>query len=61
VDKAQSGATIEVRVDGPFVTATVAVKRPRTIRAGESFRPVLKRDPLDEIQVALITTDRISR
>jgi hypothetical protein len=57
VQGASDGETIEIRGNGPFLTDTVEVKRPLTIRAGKGYRPVLKRNPLDEAKQALLTTD----
>jgi formylglycine-generating enzyme required for sulfatase activity len=57
VKVAGDGDTIEIRGDGPFLTNTVEIRRPLTIRAGKGFRPVLKRNPLDEEKQALLTTN----
>ena len=46
VDKAQSGDTIEVRGNGPFVSEPINIQRTAlTIRAGAGFRPVIKLSP----------------
>jgi hypothetical protein len=43
VSAAQSGDTIEIRGDGPFVTTPISITDiPLTIRAAAGFRPVLK-------------------
>jgi formylglycine-generating enzyme required for sulfatase activity len=45
VEKAQSGDTIEIRGDGPFVSGPIKITRKALhIRAGDGARPVLKQD-----------------
>jgi len=44
VQKSASGDTIEIRGDGPFVTAPIQLSSGRTIRAGKGFRPVFTMD-----------------
>jgi hypothetical protein len=39
---ASGGDTIEIRGNGPFVTAPIRVPQSLTIRAGKGFRPVIK-------------------
>lgn len=47
VKTAQSGDTIEIRGNGPFLTPTIEIpdNTPLTIRAGRGYRPVLEIDP----------------
>jgi WD40 repeat protein len=55
VADAQSGDTIEVRGNGPFLTARVEVDRPLTIRAGSGFVPKIVMDPAhSETEVIMI-------
>ena len=42
VQGASDGDTIEIRGNGPFVTAPVKIGQPLTIRAGSGFRPVIE-------------------
>jgi formylglycine-generating enzyme required for sulfatase activity len=45
IDKAQSGDTIEIRGDGPFVGESIDLnKKALIIRAGLGYRPVLRRE-----------------
>ena len=46
VKAAQSGDTIEIRGDGPFLMDTVNLdQKALALQAGAGFRPVLRRDP----------------
>jgi hypothetical protein len=47
VAAAQPGDTIEIRDNGPFVTESIPVDRPLTIRSGEGLRPVLRLSAAD--------------
>jgi formylglycine-generating enzyme required for sulfatase activity len=47
VAKAQSGDTIEIRGDGPFVCEPIDLKKALAIRAAGGFRPHLKYQPGD--------------
>jgi serine/threonine protein kinase len=55
---APAGAVVEVRGNGPFVTAGAEAPRAVTIRAGTGFRPVLVHDPADGLSTALIAATR---
>ena len=54
VAAAPAGGAVEVRGNGPFVTAGVVAERAVTIRAGAGFRPVLEHDPNDQLNGALL-------
>jgi serine/threonine protein kinase len=45
VAAAQSGDTIEIRGNGPFVSRPVFIRKALTIRAGNGYRPVIELDP----------------
>jgi hypothetical protein len=61
VERAQSGDTIEIRSDGPFLTGPIALREKKmTIRAGEGYRPVISLDAAFlEANEALITSDSV--
>ena len=46
VAAAKSGDTIEVRGNGPFVSAPVFIRKALTIRAGKGFQPVIELNPV---------------
>jgi hypothetical protein len=47
IGESGAGDTIEVRGNGPFVTAPVSIARPLMIRAGDGFQPVFRHDGKD--------------
>jgi len=45
VQSASDGDTIEIRGNGPFLSQPIVIYRALTVRAGESFRPVIRMAP----------------